>query len=231
MKVEIDMKEINLKEDKKETKKTSKNIFDIIEENESLEKEDKKSKKRKKELIPDNFTVGNIDNSTKEEIEEKNSSMFLKPLNWLYIGIRFECFIIYSIFKYALIGLLSPFIYIHVKVKENSLNSELKRQEREKRIIKEIEEKMKKKKTGNENTLEEKIDTKQEKIAKPSIIVSDTKEDNSFKTKIKKWFYNLPVIRNFDLQRLANEEKTINLTNADSTIVINAHGINICQNV
>ena len=210
------MKEINLKENKKETKKTSKNIFDIIEENESLKKEDKKSKKRKKELIPDNFTVGNVDNSTKKEIKEKNNSMFLKPFNWLYIGVRFECFIIYSIFKYALIGLLSPFIYIHFKVKENSLESELKRQEREKRIIKEIEEKMKKKNVANQNTLEEKKEIVKEEITKPNIVVSDIKEDNSFKSKISKWYHNLPIVRNIDLQKLANEEKTINLTNADS---------------
>ena len=31
-----------------------------------------------------------------------------------------------------------------------------------------------------------------------------------------KWYHNLPIVRNIDLQKLANEEKTINLTNADS---------------
>ena len=215
-----------------------KNIFDTIEENVDLREINKKYKKTPKDNseIPDNFTVGNVDNSTVKVKKGNSKNIFIKIYNWFILGIKFEGYMLYSILKYALIGLLSPVIFLRYFVKQNSIKEEKKRREEEKRIISEIQEGLKHKKeqlykqaptTINEPIVEEKI-VKEDVVKVPELENKDViknskakitnvkrdfskvkKEPTTFKEKLYEWYHNLPIIRDLDLQKKTNEEAIV----------------------
>lgn len=213
LKVAINMNKI-VKEVKNKSKK-EKNIFDTIEENEDLKASKSKTRKKSKGYIPDNFTVGNVDNSTKIVEKDKKTYPFLKPFKWLFLGFEFECYILYLIFKYALEGLFFPFIFIHVKSKESSMKSQLKREIREQKIINEYKEKMEKKHRINVNTRNEQITKDVIKNSKAKIVNANNdfklrnKNSSTFKERLHEWYHNLPIIRNLDLQKKTNEEAIV----------------------
>ena len=184
-----------------------KNIFDTIEENVDLsEKNSKNNKKIKKgkDYIPDNFTVGNIDNSTQRFNQNINESIFLKPFKWLLLGFIFECYIIYLIFKYALYGLAAPFIFIHVKSKELEAKNNIKRAEKEKLLINELKEQMNKK----QNYSNDSIKTK-------GVVLDDVKQDfvveepKTLKEKIIAWYHNLPFVSNYEFKKNNNHQEVV----------------------
>ncbi len=207
------MKKEILKEEVKKKNKNDKNIFETIEENVDLSSsKEKKKKKKGNEYIPDNFTVGNIDNSTVIIEKEKKELIFLKPFKWIFLGFKFECYILYLIVKYAFIGLFFPLIFLHIKAKESSFKAQVKREERERKIISEYQERMNKK---NSTTMAERNEKfKQDMIKNSKARLADVnndfsqknKEPKTFKEKINEWYHNLPIIRKLDLQKMTNEE-------------------------
>ena len=207
------MKKEILKEEVKKKKNNDKNIFETIEENVDLSSsKNKKKKKNGNEYIPDNFTVGNIDNSTIIIEKEKKELVFLKPFKWILLGFLFECYILYLIVKYTFIGLFFPLIFLHIKAKESSFKAQVKREQRERKIISEYQAKMQKKHptTMAERNEQFKRDVIKNSKARLADVNNDfsgkDKQPKTFKEKVHEWYHNLPVIRKLDLQKMTNEE-------------------------
>ena len=116
------------------------------------------------------------------------------------------------IVKYAFIGLFFPLIFLHIKAKESSFKAQVKREERERKIISEYQERMNRK---NQATMAERNEKfKQDMIKNSKAKLADVnndfsqknKEPKTFKEKINEWYHNLPIIRKLDLQKMTNEE-------------------------
>lgn len=198
---------------KTKTPQKEKNIFDTIEEKEKLidvKNKKKKNSKTSQEYIPDNFSVGNIDNSTIVQVKEKKEYAILKPFKWLYLGFLFEAYILFYIFKYALIGLFFPIILIRIKMDSAASKSKIDYNERERKIIDEYQEKMKQKAAKSiaksEEMKKEIIKKSKEQIANEG---ANQNEHKSLSDRIKEWYHNLPIVRNLDLQKKTNEEAIV----------------------
>ncbi len=203
----------NVLNETKTKKVNSKNIFDTIEDNVDLSKrKETKKTKRGKEYIPDNFTVGNVDNSTVYSDQIVQENMFLKPFKWVCLGFLFECYILFLIFKYALFALAIPFIFLHLKSVEMEKKAALKREAKERQMIKEMQERaLRKQKHSND------------RIKNSRVILDDVQEDfisdnkpRTWKDKVSNWFNELPFVKKRFTPTENDKEIVMKFDSADS---------------
>ena len=145
----------------------------------------------------------NIINETeisKKEENKKGCILFEIP-KWLYKGFLFECFIIYTIFKCLLYGIIAPFVYTYFLMKTASLKSDIRSEQKEKEFLEEI-----KKKAAENAKQEKKNDYIKSNNANNIEDIPSVERQLSLTEKIRKWYRNLPIVRKIELQKKTNEE-------------------------